>query len=451
MSPEFESGMSAAIRPADFAGRVWARLRGDKLAVSALWVRFANLLQGALIAAAVVAFLTPKEQGVWYSFLAVLGIAGYAELGFGSAAMQVVAHDAGGGSGSAAKRHAYFLITLRFACVAAVLYTILLVIAGILVFGARGDAHDGSYLPLFMAAAATGGVLFLLAPINSFFEGCQWIVQSNLRRAVQSAAYGVGAVAGLALGFKVWGVVTGYALAGVLVILLLLKQHGRFLLELFGAPKEVDVSWRRDFWPLQRRYAVTWLSGILYLSAMNPLIFRLSGATEAGRFGLTWSLLQTVAAFSGIWLNSRAAVYASQVGGGRHREFRHDYWRSFRWSVTSYCFGALALLGGVAMGAQFWPRVASRFLPIPALALLLMGAGLIFLLQSLGTFLRSFREEPLMKEAWLSSVLILGLAVLFVPRWGGEGAAAALVASQLVMVPFYLRKVRIYSRRLSPA
>lgn len=438
-------GIATGLPSVGFAGRLWR----DKLAMSALWVRVANVLQGAIIAAAVVAFLSPSEQGVWYSFLAVLGIAGYAELGFGSAAMQVVAHDAGSGDGAAAKRHAYFLITLRFACVAALLYASVLMAAGLVVFGAHGAAGDGSHVSLFLAAAATGAVLFLLAPLNSFFEGCQWIVESNVRRAAQSAAYGVGAVIGLALGFKAWGVVTGYALAGVVVVVLLLGQHGRFFIGLRNAPKDTGASWRRDFWPLQRRYALTWLSGILYLSAMNPLIFRLSGAAEAGRFGLSWSLLQTVGAFSGIWISSRTAVYASQVGSGRHGEFRREYWRSFRWSMAFYSFGALCLLGSVAVGVRFWPRVASRFIPIPALALLLVGAGLIFLLQALGTFLRSFREEPLVKEAWLSSSLILGLAVLFVPRWGGAGAAAALVISQLILLPLVLRKVRIYSRRLS--
>jgi hypothetical protein len=426
-----------------FVATVWA----EPIVRSAFLARAGNVAQGAIVALAIVWYLDPVQQGLWYSLASLLTVASMAEMGFGQVIVQIVAHDLHGQAGAGARRGAYFVTAVKFGVAAAAAYLVFLG-AGVAVFFGNAPQHAlrGSAGPV-AAAAVAGALVLALSPLNSFFEGSLQIVSANHRRTLQSLAYALACFASLAAGLHLWAVPVALGVSFAVGVALLLGAHAAEMVGLWRSPA-AGVTWSRDFWPLQSRYAISWFSGIFFHFALSPLLLLRSGAAEAGRFGLTWSLLQAGAGFAIIWVSSHSAKFAAWVGAGEGLKYRMEYWRRFRWSLLTFIFMSACGLALVLGTGYYAPALAGRFVSPAGVIVLVLAAGANLLMQLLMVFARSFREEPFVREAWVSSLSIAALSYVLAPAWGAIGAGLALIAGQLIILPSVLRKVRSYGSRL---
>src|SRR5207253_858064 len=115
------------------------------------------------------------------------------------------------------------------------------------------------HLPwLWVVMAATGSLL--LSPLLTIMEGCGLVAEIALMTLLQ------GIVRALCLWFvfwRGWGLYGGplCTSAGVLVALIWIWTRRRhFLFDLRRmAPAVPTLSWRNEVWPLQWKFAISWL------------------------------------------------------------------------------------------------------------------------------------------------------------------------------------------------
>ena len=402
-------------------------------------------------------FLSLTEQGYWYTCLGLVTLVNYAELGMGQVVLQFAAHERGKlhhADGSIdlhreQRLKSIFRTTLVLGGLTALVEFAIALPLGYFILSGRDSGAEVRWLGPWIMLAIAAPMNIALAFVNSFLEGCQMIVASNLRRGTQSVAQVAAVALVFACGGRLWAIGAGQIAAFLAGSVLILTGQSSFIKEMLaGFSNNRAVPWRAEIWPLQWRYAASWATGPLTFGLLNPLIFILAGAEDAGRFGFTYAVVGVIAAYAQVWTASRIAVFTQLNAAAKWNELKSLFARSARLALVTYLLGAAAMMAGLLFVGVRFPALAGRFLD-PLSALLLLGAtGLALAFFSITYFVRSFKEEPFVKLAWINAGLMVALVPVGIWGFRTLGASAAFLAVQAAVLPLAFGIYRRYSRRL---
>jgi len=428
----------------------------DPIVLSSGVARVVATIASPITAVLIIRFLSLSEQGYWYTFLGLVTIVNYAELGMGQVILQFAAYEWGDftndaiASQNGSRLKSIFRITLLFACLTALVAVMIALTLGYVILAGRGAGDLNIYwVGPWVFVALVAPLNIALAFVNAFLEGCQMIVGSNLRRATQAIAQVIAVLVVFMMGGKLWALGAGQLaslIAGGFWIALTQGAFLRRMLADFSNNKQ--VSWRDEIWPLQWRYAVGWATGPLIYGLFNPLIFALIGSEAAGRFGFTFALVGVVGGYAQVWSASRAAVFTKLNGAAKWCELKTLFASSFRNSVVTYLAGAVLLLLGIRIVSAAVPSMSGRLLDIYSTVLLLAAGFTTLLIFSIMYFVRSFREEPFARMAWISAILMSCLLPVGIMLFQTLGASGAYFVSQLCVLPIAYHIYQDYRKRI---
>ncbi len=181
-----------------------------------------------------------------------------------------------------------------------------------------------------------------------------------------------------------------------------------------------------DIWPLQWRSGTSWLAGYVLIFMHAPLLYRVQGPVEAGRMGLTVTLMNAVCvvAMSPLTavLPSLARAAAARQSSALDAEFR----RAFRRSLTLFSVGGSGLVI-LCLLLTHTPWAARLLDPIDCL-LLVAAMGCYHLATLYAAHARAQVMEPFAVVALGAAVLTALLACWAAPRWGAHGIILGLLA-----------------------
>ena len=140
----------------------------------------------------IVRFLSPVEQGYYYTLLSLVALQIVFELGFSFVILQLAAHESAtltissdgqidGDRIVKARLASVLRLTIRWYARTALAFVILLLPSGIFFFSLEppGPAHVAWLGPWITAVLATSVTLFL-TPLCSFLEGCNLVARSHV-------------------------------------------------------------------------------------------------------------------------------------------------------------------------------------------------------------------------------------------------------------------------------
>lgn len=380
-------------------------------------------------------FLTPVEQGYYYTLLSLVSLQTVFELGFSFVILQMAAHecahltlhsdgDIEGDPVAHARLASILQKTLRWYLVAAVILCVSLLPMGAWFFSrhARSAAPVAWYGPWTWAVVATA-FLFLLNPFFSFLEGCGFVWQVGRMRFAQ-------ALLGVSMS---WAALLSHhgLYAPTLVTIGMTAAGAGFLfsrrqlcLGLLRRPVcEQAVSWRREVWPFQWKIAVSWICGYFSFTALTPILFAYRSPTEAGQFGMSLSIAWQLANLVLSWMCPKAAPFGRMIARGELPQVRRLFFRTLG-QALGVLLGLSVLCEAALVALQsFSPRLAARMVPPRILVILLVASLCGFIVQSLAVYLRSFKREPFLVQSVVIAISTLLLSLLTVKTWGSAGAA----------------------------
>ncbi|HLI75681.1 MAG TPA: hypothetical protein VKV02_01950, partial [Acidobacteriaceae bacterium] len=221
-------------------------------------------------------FLSPAEQGFYYTFYSLVALQIVFELGFSVVILQTASHEAAhleiapdGSITGPEQAHGRLANVLQksvhWYTTAAVLMALTLVPVGLAFFrhadrGPHAVATVHYVLPWLLVVLASS-CTFQIDPLFSFLEGCGYVPEVARTRLWQS-------LSGTVLGWSAFLVhrglfapgcfIFGQALAGGW---LLYTRRGLLLPLMRHASGAFRIDWRREVWPFQWRIAISWLAG----------------------------------------------------------------------------------------------------------------------------------------------------------------------------------------------
>jgi len=146
------------------------------------------------------------------------------------------------------------------------------------------------------------------------------------------------------------------------------------------------------------------------------------------------------------WLQARYPQYGALLARGKVEELGRLAWKATVQAASVCVIGVSAAAAVVWLIGHSSPTLAAR--AMPARWILVLGTTNLawLLVQSMGGYLRAWREEPLMETAILSTLLIIG-GVWVVARANATEVAVATYALFVVVVATLLSSVQFFRLR----
>jgi O-antigen/teichoic acid export membrane protein len=412
----------------------------DGAVTYAFLARLTNIAGSAGTVLLIVHFLSPVEQGYYYTLLSLVSLQIVFELGFSFVVQQLAAHECvhlelssdGGVSGDAtahARLASALQLTVRWYTAAAILMGLVLAPLGI-VFFARHASAGASQVdwqwPWLAAIAASMAGLWCI-PYYSFIEGCGHVRAVAAMQLRQAVAYAALAWTAIVLHHGLFA--PALVIAGqVGVGLHFLFTHRRLLFELLRhSPRAAAIDWRREVWPFQWRIAVSWMCSYFTVQILIPILFALRGPVEAGQMGMSLSIVGYMSVLALAWTSTKATPFGFLIARGEFERLAELFRRAVTQSMTAFAVIAACALAAVASLPAVLPRLSLRMVPVSLFALLILAAGANHLTQNLAILLRSFKQEPFLGQSLVVAALNILLAVAAIPKLGALGAALSYV------------------------
>jgi uncharacterized membrane protein len=427
------------------------RIGLDRAILYTVMARFWSGLAGLVTLVVIARYLTPSEQGYYYTFYSLVALQIVFELGFSFVVLQLAAHERaqlsflpGGEIVGDAVAHSRLASVLqkcvRWYVAAGVLMACVLIPAGLYFFSShqRSGAPLGWKLPWCLLVVATM-LAFQIDPVFSFLEGCGFVQQVAHRRLVQ-------AILGSALAWSAMIIHHGlYAPALIIfgqvavgMAFMFSGMHKPLLRGLLAYPvREHAVAWRAEIWSFQWKIAVSWLAGYFIYQLFSPVLFAYQGPVAAGQMGMSMSIAAAVGSVGLAWMSTKASPFGALVARGKFRELDRIFFKTLWQSTVVVTVGAAALLTIYIVAAPYYPKIALRILPPWVLGLLLLNTIMNHVVCSQALYLRAHKQEPFYVQAIISAVLI-GVCTLFLGRYYGASAVVVGVFAQgiLFAVPY---------------
>src|ERR1035441_1715235 len=277
----------------------------------------------------IVRFLSPVEQGYYYTLLSLVALQMVFELGFSFVVQQLAAHECvhlelhkdgsvSGDSTAHARLASALQLSVRWYSVAAAAMGMILAPLGALFFArhaAPAVAQVAWQGPWLLAAAASMAGLWC-QPFYSFLDGCgqvRAVAALRLRQAVVGMAL---AWTAMLLHHGLYSpamVIAGQTATG----LVFMATHRRLLTGLFGyQARDACIHWSREVWPFQWRIAVSCMCSYFMMQVFIPILFALRGPVEAGQMGMSLSITGYMASLVLPWI--RSEEHTSELQSLRH-------------------------------------------------------------------------------------------------------------------------------------
>lgn len=400
---------------------------------------------GGLITAVLVAtFFTSELQGFYYTFLGLLTLQTFVELGFGELLQQSVSHEwtlqASSDPATRERARTRLAALVRFSLVWYSVVALVVIVGlgtgGALYFRTFASTDAPSWeLAWWIAVLATGAGV-VLTPVFALLEGAnrvETVHGTKLGQAIVSRTAGALAILG---GAGLFTIAIARWVSFAAGVVGLSRAHFLSLRTYFARSDSDAFTWRHDIWPLQWKFALSWLSGYLLYSLFTPVLFAFHGPEVAGRMGLTLTAAAAISSAAFATIATKVPRLAFHAATSAYGDMDALFRRATISSLAVASAGAAIFFGGLLVARELSLEIASRFLPPLETALLLVAIVLQQLRFAMGSYLRAHKEEPLVLLSVLEALVAIPVFTLLGRSFGAIGMVLGFLGlTTLTLVP----------------
>jgi len=363
-------------------------------------------------------WLSPTEQGYYFTFASVLALQIFFELGLNQIVMQLVSHEVAhltettDGRLTGEESHLGRLSSLarlirRWYGVSAILFAVIGGITGAVFFNQKGTEPMFVWLGAWVVLVGATAVNLWLSPGLAVMEGCGKVGQVARLRLVQSMLGYACLWATLLSGAGLWAA-TAVPVVSIVCTGYWLKAHGNMLRWLSGRAVDFknQLRWRTSVLPLQWRIALSWASGYLIFNLFTPMVFSHHGAVEAGRLGMALTVFAAISTIGMSWVNAKAPDFTMHIARGERCELNILFKSLFIRStvVIALTSGGVVLIAWYLnqIGLSAMMRIASPSV-LAVLAIVTTVNSIVF---AMAIYMRAHREEPMLTQSIVVGLMI---------------------------------------------
>jgi hypothetical protein len=378
---------------------------------------FWRLVSGPLTMLLLPLLTTSKQQGFWYTFPSISALTTFADLGFTYIICQFAAHEFAfvnmnekfaiyGDSTKVNRLASLFRFTLRW-CFGVCLVSFPVIFSiGFFLF-IKQEAI-GFWLVPWIIYLIGSMLAFANSILASFLQGCNQVA------ATQRVGFIVGIINTGVLVFclvfrlGLFALAISILVSNIVYLIMIIMRYRALFSQLLGL-KDDKTCWRKEILPLLSKYAVSWTGGYLSFQLFTPLAFHFFGSEVAGQVGISITLIQAMFTLSNTWFTANTPKMYMLVAKQEWNKLDVFFVKNLLLTIVTYCLGIVVLFTTVIFCHDrfaFFSTLASRFLGLLPLCILLLGWFAQLVINGMAIYLRAHKKEPLMVYSVASGVLI---------------------------------------------
>jgi len=380
--------------------------------------QFWRLISGPVSLILIPLFISPEIQGFWYTFSSISALSVFADLGFTTIILQFSAHefaflhfdesmDLSGPEEYRKRIASLFRFVLKWTTsIVLIAFPAIFVIGYILFIQKAGISVWLTPWIIYSIGAAIG---FYASVVSSFVQGCDQV--SNIQKlSLQSAIVGTFSMfISLILHFGLYSIAVSLLLANLYNLAAILIKYRKFLRTLWKTEPD-KTDWKHDILRLLWKYALSWSSGYFIFKIYTPFMFQFHGPIEAGKVGITISLVTAIFSISNTWFSANTPKLNMLVAKREWKILDKEFRKNLILSLGTYLLGVIILFVAVLAFSGKWQlfdKLKSRFLGMVPLSMLLIGWFLQVIVNGLAIYLRAHKEEPYVIPSVVSGIFII--------------------------------------------
>jgi O-antigen/teichoic acid export membrane protein len=362
-------------------------------------------------------YLSPVEQGYYYTFASILAIQIFFELGLSGIITQYTAHEFAHlkfESHGALLGETYYksrLSSLLRFCVKwfgliSILLFFILFIAGYIFFGKFNSNSAVDWLgPWALLCLATSLNLFI-DPILAYFDGLGEVKDMAKVRLIQKGVTMILLFTFFLFDFKLYSAAASSCI-GILInyAQIIFSRRIKFLKTIWNSLDKWKLDYFKEIFPFQWKIALSWISGYFIFQLFNPVLFATEGSVVAGQMGMTITALNGVLSITISWINTKVPLFSSLIAKGEFNELDLVFNKSLRQSnfIAVICLTVFVLC--IYILQKTGMPIANRFLSLFPLILMCLAAFVNQLVSALATYLRCHKKEPFLMHSIVLGIL----------------------------------------------
>jgi len=395
----------------------------DKAIFFVLLHRGAGSLSSFITLLLITHYLTPVEQGYYYTFASILGLQVIFELGFGSVLIQFVSHEMVGvkitkdtitGNKENLSR-LYYMISLAMKWYLVVSAGVLFVVSPLGYWFFSTSSTDAlstfTWLWPWLFLVFSASLSLLITPLLSIAEGCGFVADVARMRLFQTLCSALFAWLVLLCGYGLYASAAS-SVAIFLIGSVWIKRHFYHVVKTAVECKDKSSNgnlWIDEILPMQWRIALSWLSGYFIYNLFNPVAFRFFGTKFAGQLGLSLSITALITGVSISWFMTKVPMFGRLIADNKRCELDRLYHETFKYSLLFLCCsGVIAIAMLFFLNYQSFD-LAQRFIePTVFVFLVLAGVG-NHIIVCQATYVRSHKVEKYLGNSIFTALLMIFL------------------------------------------
>ena len=439
-----------------FVRRVLAVTGVDAAVGFAILARLWQLLTGPVTQLILVVSFSKATQDYYYAFSNMLGMQVFVELGLHVVLISVSSHEWSrlsmkdgkivGDPVARSRLISLGRLMLRWYAVAAMIFAIVIMIAGLLFFSkATGTAavrDDVSWIVPWVALVAVNVVQLPLLSLTAILEGCNQLSAINRVRFWQAVAGTIAVWLAVSSGLGLWALVASSMIRLSGDCYLVGVAYRQFFAAFRSPPEHGLIDWKHEILPLQWRIAVQGV--LLWLANQMPLllIFKDRPAGEATQLGMTWTILTALQSASLAWIETRRPLFGILIAAKNYEELDRVFFRLTRMSMlvmTTSVAGFCLMVWWMGTRSEWlFDRLSGRMLPVGPTAMFGLAMVLLQFVLCTNLYVRAHKRDPFLVASVMSSVVVATLEVWLGKRHGYDGVALGyLLGIASVQLPLW--------------
>ena len=382
-----------------------------------------SILRGPISIIFIIKYLSPAEQGLWYTFGSLAALTVFAELGFTLIITQFVSHEyvnvrlkSGFITGKKLYVDKIFSLiryAIKFYLIVVPVAIIILSIAGFYFF----NSEQKYIVVAWFIFSVISGVNLLVSLFQSIYQGLDKVVDIQKNIFFGSFVMPIFRWLMLYFGYGIWSLIIGNGLGVILMSFLLFKRAPKFWKQLIRHKNTHIFTWTHEIINLQWKYAISWASGFFIFKLYTPVLYKFESAVVAGQFGLTMSIIKMISMTSGAWIEAKIPKMNMLVARRKREELLHLFKSAcFRGYIFFISISPLFIMALYLL--QKYNFHSERFLEIRYALLLIFAQLAVITITFFARYLRAHKIEPYYWLSVTNGVLIGFLLLYLLPKIG---------------------------------
>jgi hypothetical protein len=362
-------------------------------------------------------FMSPIEQGYYYTFSSLVGMQVLFDLGFASVIVQFVAHEfahltldkqfnLSGSDQNIARLCQLQAMLKKWYKYISVTFFLVATLLGVVFFELNDPDHAMIWFAPWVSLVFFASVNLYFNSKIAIFEGLGQIHRvTKVKLIISILAYATLWVV-LILGGGIWISVVMPIVSSVGLIFWIYRNEILKDRIIISQHDVGGIDWVRDVLPLQWKIALSSACGYLIFSLFTPIIFANQGPAEAGKIGVTLSIFTTLHLLGSSWISAKVPILPTLIAHNDFISLNKIFKKALTQSLlytSLLCLVAIFVIYYIGI-YEIFP--SQRLAGIDIAILLAIVAICNTTIYSLAVYMRAFKKEPMLFNSLTMAALI---------------------------------------------